>query len=154
MNDGTGVFARLVPDRIRESYLLKFALATGIVLIAVGAAGYGVQAQTSEMLRDDVSTSLTQGVQSDAGSLSEYIDKKRQPARFVSDAAVFREGSSEDIREYLIKQQETKLDADARNVHYIDTRAQRIVASTDENQTGTGYRRGGMVPVVPVQQLR
>jgi len=136
MGDDAGVLARVLPDRIRESYLLKFALATGVVLIAVGAVGYGVQAQTSEMLRDDVSASLTQEAQSNAGSLSEYIDKKRQPARFVSDALVFREGSPGDIREYLLRQQETKLGDDARNVHYINTRAQRIIASTDEDRAG------------------
>jgi len=42
MGDDAGVLARVLPDRIRESYLLKFALATGVVLIAVGAVGYGV----------------------------------------------------------------------------------------------------------------
>ena len=136
MGDDTGVLAGVLPDRIRESYLLKFALATGVVLIAIGAIGYGVQAQTSEMLRDDVSASLTHGAQSDAGSLSEYIDKKRQPARFVSDALVFREGSPGDIRKYLLRQQEAKLGDDARNVHYINTRAQRVIASTDGDRAG------------------
>jgi methyl-accepting chemotaxis protein len=136
MGDEAGVLARVLPDRIRRSYLLKFALATGIVLIAVGLVGYGVQAETSQTLRDDISASLTQDAQSDAASLSEYIDKKRQPARFVSDDIVFREGSPGDVREYLLREQESKLDADARNVHYINTRAQRIITSTQDDREG------------------
>jgi methyl-accepting chemotaxis protein len=136
MGDDTGVLASVLPDRVRESYLLKFALATGVVLVAVGLVGYGVQAETSQTLRDDVSASLTQEAQSEAGSLSEFIDKKRQPARFVSDDIVFREGSPGDIREYLIRERGSKLGADARNIHYINTRAQRIITSTEENREG------------------
>ena len=136
MGDGPGVVGRLLPDRIRQSYLLKFALATGVILIAVGLVGYGVQAQTSETLREDVSASLTQEATAEADSMSEYIDKKRQPARFVSDNLVFREGAPGDIREYLRKERESKLGDDVENVHFINARAQRIITSTDESKAG------------------
>ena len=131
---GAGVLARLLPDRIRRSYLLKFALATGVVLIAVGLVGYGVQAETSATLRDDVSASLTEWTASEAASLSEFVDKKRQPARFVSDDRVFREGTTGDVRSYLLRERASKLGDDARNVHFVNTRAQRIIASTDDSR--------------------
>ena len=133
-DDGVGVLARLLPDRIRRSYLLKFALATGVVLIAVGLVGYGVQAETSATLRDDVSASLTEGTASEAASLSEFVDKKRQPARFVSDDRVFREGTTGDIRAYLLEERASKLGDDAQHIHFVNTRAQRIIASTDDNR--------------------
>ena len=136
MGDGPGVLGRLLPDRIRQSYLLKFALATGVILVAVGLVGYGVQAQTSETLRDDVSASLTQEATTEADSISEYIDKQRQPVRFISDNLVFSEGTPGDIREYLIKEQESKLGDDVENVHFINTRAQRIITSTDGSKAG------------------
>ena len=135
MSEGPNVLGRLLPDRIRQSYLLKFALATGIILIVVGLVGYGVQAETSATIREDVSTSLTQEAETEAEFLSEFIDKKRQPARFISDDRVFREGTTGDIQDYLLTQRESKLAADAQNIHFVNTRAQRIIKSTDESQT-------------------
>jgi len=136
MSDASGVLGRVVPDRVRRSYLLKFALATGIVLVAVGLVGYGVQAETSATLREDVSASLTQETRSEAESLSEFIDRKRQPARFISDDRVFQEGTTGDMREYLLAERESKLGGDARNVHFINTRAQRVITSTEEGRAG------------------
>ncbi|WP_324757802.1 methyl-accepting chemotaxis protein [Haloarcula montana] len=131
----TGLSA-LVPDRIRGSYFLKFAIATGLVLLAIGLIGYGVQAQTSETLREDVQTSLTQQTVSEAGSLSEFIESRRGPARFISDAPVFENGSNAEIRSYLQEQRESKLSGSVTGIHYIDTREERIVASTASGRAG------------------
>ncbi|QCC47914.1 methyl-accepting chemotaxis protein [Halobellus limi] len=132
-----GLVTRLLPERVRESYLLKFALATGVVLLAIGLVGYGVQAKTSETLRGDVKESLTQQTESEAASLSEFIDNRRGPVRFISDDDVFRGGTRDEIRSYLLSERNSKLSADARNVHFIDTRERRVITSTDADRAGT-----------------
>jgi len=136
MSGQNGTLSALVPNRIRRSYVLKFAIATGLVLLAIALIGYGVQAQTSETLREDVQKSLTQQTVSEAGGLSEFIESKRGPARFISDAAVFENGSTTDIRSYLRDQRESKLSDSVTGVHYIDTREARIVASTASGRAG------------------
>jgi methyl-accepting chemotaxis protein len=132
----SGVFARLVPDGIRRSYLLKFALATGIVLLVVGGIGYAVKAQTSETLRSDVQQSLTSQTESEAEGLSDFIESKQLPAKLISDDRVFEDGTNGEIQAYLQTEKDEKLSESVTAIHYIDTREETIITSTDDGRVG------------------
>ena len=125
----------LSPAQVRQSYLLKFIVATIIISVTIGAVGFTIQQGTSGALQTDVEQKLTLQTQSEADQLTEWLGGNQLPVRMISDHPVYETDRSQ-IRSYLQDQQETKLSDRVASVHYIDVREETIVASGSPEREG------------------
>ncbi|SFR58164.1 methyl-accepting chemotaxis protein [Halogeometricum limi] len=143
-------FDELLPESLRRSYLAKLALLFAVVSLAVVAIG----GYTYVSVADEVSTSAQRDLQStatlQAEQLSGWMNAQRQTARMMSRYDVFQTGDYDRISQQL-RREKAVLPASVSNVHYVDTEANRIVASStpdavgnDPVPEGTAFVEGSM----------
>ncbi|WP_435358299.1 cache domain-containing protein [Haloarchaeobius sp. DFWS5] len=116
-------------DRIEKSFSLRLAVILGIVVLLIAALGVGVWVVTADAVRDDVRSQMVAQSEAEADGLTEWFASNRQYARLVSEDSRFRTGNTTEVTDYLERQLDAS-DPDVVGLHYIDTRDQRIVATT------------------------
>ncbi|WP_049939514.1 methyl-accepting chemotaxis protein [Natronomonas pharaonis] len=126
--------ARIVPDRIRQSYLLKFAVAVVLVLAVTLGAGIVIQQAVADDLEDDIHDEMETIAMLEADKMEAWFEERSSSARVLSANDDFgTEGPAGN--EALL----TALDrtpADVESVHVLDLDADEITDSTDPNAEG------------------
>lgn len=122
--------------QVRESYLLRFAVALMAAVVVVGVAGVAVQAETSEQLQTDVENQLEQEARSEAATLASTVGRTNSKVVIAADHPAFN-GDNETRQAYVERLLDRQLTEDAQAVHIVDTVDNRIVASTDESRINT-----------------
>jgi len=133
----------VLPSRVRESYLLKFALA-GVLLVGVVAGfGYVVHEDVERILTTQTEAELATTAERRAATFHQWLTERQRATRMVSE---FREVRSENqvvIRRKLqleLRRQPASVTA----FHYVDLDDGDIVASTDSALEGRSIREFGI----------
>ncbi|EMA30029.1 methyl-accepting chemotaxis protein [Halobiforma nitratireducens] len=124
-----------VVDRIRASYLAKFALALLVIIVVISIAGVYVHGDAANTLDRDVEEGLTVEAEADAAQLGEWIESNELPTRLISDHPSFAE-DPDAVQEYLVGEQESHLPDRVETVRLVNTIDEVTLASTDDSQIG------------------
>ncbi|ELZ74107.1 transducer protein cosT/halobacterial transducer protein IV [Haloferax larsenii JCM 13917] len=127
---------RVLPSRIRESYLLKFALALLVIVVLIAVVGVGVQGQTESTIKSDVRADLTARAEAESSSIGQWRERHVAVTRMLSDHPTLRSGDNAAIQSYLRSEMSKKLPTGTQSVHYIDTREGTVVTSTSDAAVG------------------
>lgn len=122
-------------DRFRRSYILRFGVALGVVVVAIAVAGFVIQAQTVNAVETDVETQLKEEAVADATQLSAEIKRTSGKVLLAADNQNIA-GPNETRQAYVTRLLDTQLTEEARAVHVVNTVDQTVVASSDPNRIG------------------
>jgi methyl-accepting chemotaxis protein len=134
-----GLLTRIVPERVRESYLLKLAIAFGLVLTATGLAGAYVYAETDRQLDREVRTDLETSAADEATTVENWVRERERLARMLSEYEPMSRDTSESTSLFL-QRELRNLPEDVFRVHVVDGPTRSVYATsapllTDENVT-------------------
>ncbi|AFZ74247.1 methyl-accepting chemotaxis protein [Natronobacterium gregoryi] len=124
-----------VVDRIRSSYLAKFALALLVIIVVISIAGVYVHGDAANTLDRDVEEGLTVEAEADAAQLGEWIESNELPTRLISDHPSFAD-EPDTVQEYLVREQESHLPARVETLRLVNTIDEVTLASTDDSHIG------------------
>ena len=123
------ITGRLLPDRIRSSYLTKFGLVVLLVLVATVGAAVFFYVDITDDLTANVHTEMEQTAEGDADALGEWVDYHEQMTLMLSSYDVLATGTDEEIEDVLNAERRGMTDAHA--IHYVDLETDEVVYSTD-----------------------
>ncbi|WP_284013279.1 methyl-accepting chemotaxis protein [Halobaculum litoreum] len=153
---GSGVGARLVPNAIRGGILRKFATVLLVLVIAVGAVGAYTVVDSTEKLHGDVNAQMKSVTTLQAQELSDWIGQRETAVRMISEYQDVREGNTAKLRPVFTSELRA-LPNDVHAIHYIDTEAGRVLASSDpdaEDASLAGASLAWAPETVPVSAER
>ncbi|MFC7096729.1 methyl-accepting chemotaxis protein [Halobaculum marinum] len=131
----TGVGARLVPDAIRGGIVRKFATVLLVLVVAVGAVGAFTVSQSTDEIHQSVETEMATVTSLEAGELAEWIENRQTATRMISEYQDVREGNEAKLRPVFVSELRS-LPNDVHAIHYVDTEAGRVLASSDPDSEG------------------
>lgn len=125
----------LLPSRLRQSYVLKFASALLLIVALIAAVGIVFHDQTTAKLEANVEQQLIQETESEAVRLRRWIASNKLPARGISDHPKLRE--EKNTTAYLDSQlAEDKVPERVIAIHVVDITTEEVVASTETGHVG------------------
>jgi len=122
------VTRRLLPRFVRKRYAVQFALALGLVTLAIAAVGGYSYLHANEVIGDETRDDLVTNAEIQAQNLDEWLTRMEVQMRSISESAAFQSGDGRDINLYLWSVVERDRDIDA--AYYIDTRNETVLTST------------------------
>jgi len=134
----------LIPNRARESYLLKFtAVVAGIAVITL-VLGLFFQSSIASSLTADQTSRIAGVAEDQATTIEAWANKNEESTRLISTRDAFRDGSAEEISETLTAEF-LSLDDEHQAIHYINTETGAIIDSSAPTAAGDtvqdrGYR--------------
>ncbi|AXR79600.1 methyl-accepting chemotaxis protein [Natrarchaeobaculum sulfurireducens] len=129
------IAGRLLPDRIRSSYVTKFGLVVLLVLVATVGAAVFFYVDITDDLTTNVHAEMEQTAVGDADALGEWVDYHEQMTLMLSSYDELVTGTDEEIDDTLDAERRGMSDAHA--IHYIDLETDEVIHSTDEAALGT-----------------
>ncbi|MFB6296937.1 MAG: methyl-accepting chemotaxis protein [Salinirussus sp.] len=134
----------LVPDRIRESYALKFRIIAALVLVSVLLLGSLTFVQTQGELQQSTETRLETTAAAQAANLGGWVDGLRRQAALLAESSVVENGSPAAVSAYLRRTlSEGAVDASVLAIHYVDTGGPVVRASSSEAFVGVNPQNEG-----------
>ncbi|MEY7848993.1 methyl-accepting chemotaxis protein [Natrarchaeobius sp. A-rgal3] len=130
------MFAKLVPSFIRRRYLVKFVISILAVVLVIGAVGAVSYAEIDETVRTDSDEQIESTAELQADAIGDWIENMRIQTRAVSSTPTLQEDNPPAIQGQLVEEQ-ARMSADVRAIHYVDTDAGTIVTSTDAQHRDT-----------------
>jgi methyl-accepting chemotaxis protein len=144
---GTGFGSiREVSERVRRSYLLKFATALLVIVAIIGVVGYAVQAQAAETLESDVEKQLEEEVEKESQQLSEDIAGNDKRVLMAADHPSIADEAKR--QEYITAVLDEQMPERATAIHVVNAIEQEIVASTDKSRIGENARDTQWGPLI------
>ncbi|AXR79599.1 methyl-accepting chemotaxis protein [Natrarchaeobaculum sulfurireducens] len=128
--------ARLLPDRVRGSYVAKFALVmVAVLVITVGAAAFFYVDITGE-LTANVQSEMELAADDDAGELANWVETNEQAVETIATREEVVNSDDEAIDTALEEELET-MPTEIVGLHYADLETGEIAHSTDDETVGT-----------------
>ncbi|RQH02488.1 methyl-accepting chemotaxis protein [Natrarchaeobius oligotrophus] len=127
---------RVVPNRIRESYLSKFGLVILLVLVVTAATALFFYGDITDEITSDVQHNVETNTASDGDQLAVWLTEYERSAELLANSDVMTEGSESAIRIALMNQRGV-LPPETDAIHYVDLESNEIRVSTDSGATGT-----------------
>lgn len=125
----------LIPNRARESYLLKFtAVVAGIAVITL-VLGLFFQSSIASSLTADQTSRIAGVAEDQATTIEAWANKNEESTRLISTRDAFRDGSAEEISETLTAEF-LSLDDEHQAIHYINTETGAIIDSSAPTAAG------------------
>ncbi|UIO99444.1 methyl-accepting chemotaxis protein [Halobaculum sp. CBA1158] len=134
-DSGSSAGATLVPDVIRRGIVRKFATVLFVLVLATGAVGAYTVTSTTADLQENVRGDLETLTASEAGELSEWLGERRTAVRMISEYQDVREGNEARLDQVFVAELRA-LPSDVHAIHYIDTEAGSVLASSDSEAEG------------------
>ena len=132
---------RLVPARLRRSYVAKFGLVIALIALTVGLVGAGATTVIADEIGSGVETEYATTANEQSNSVAEWIDNSRMSARLVADTSEVRSDDPSEVREHItdrsqrINSQRTEL----LNIHVVDDDTGDVFASTSASAAGETF---------------
>ncbi|MXV63585.1 methyl-accepting chemotaxis protein [Natronorubrum sp. JWXQ-INN-674] len=130
------VWQRLVPERIRASYVAKFALVICVVLIVTVAAALFFYADITGQITDNAQDQMELTAEDEAGEFSALIENHEQTAWTLSSTEVLLNGSDEEI-ESRLSDERRNAQGTIHSIHHFDLDTNQITHSSDASAVGT-----------------
>ncbi len=139
------MFAKPAPSVIRRRYLVKFVISILAVVLVIGAVGAVSYAEIDETVRTDSDEQIESTAELQADAIGDWIENMRIQTRTVSSSPTLQEDNPPAIQGQLVEEQ-ARMSADVRAIHYVDTAEGTVVTSTDaqhrETDLGISTSRG------------
>ncbi|MFB6072000.1 MAG: methyl-accepting chemotaxis protein [Halobacterium sp.] len=131
----TGVFERVLPERVRRSYAFKFNVVLLVVVLVLAAAGGVVHFQTKATVGADTEADVTGIARQQAAALHDWVAQKKTTTRFI--ASDLGQGAvwASDLGPKLEKKLAT-LQQNVQAIHVVGTSSGELLASTDDARAG------------------
>ena len=137
----------LLPDRIRRSYITKFALTVLAIAVLVGAAGAYTQAEVAGSVTEQRQSELAALADQESASLEGWLDRQRERTRLLSENRVFSSGVLDARIRNVFTDQSARFSDDVSAMYYVDESSREILVSTNQtiegeylNATGAQWR--------------
>ncbi|WP_154660472.1 methyl-accepting chemotaxis protein [Halopiger goleimassiliensis] len=133
-----GLVSRILPNRIRRSYVGKFALVIAIVLVVtLGVAGASYL-DISNQIREDTRSEMALTAEIESEELGDWLSSHAQEAEMLAsdDAIDYTERSDRSIRGGMNSRKYT-MPQEVRTIHYVDYESETIEVSIDTGMGGT-----------------
>ncbi|MWV38289.1 methyl-accepting chemotaxis protein [Natrialba sp. INN-245] len=130
------MFEKLVPSFIRRRYLVKFVISILAVVLVIGAVGAVSYAEIDETVRTDSDEQIESTAELQADAIGDWIENMRIQTRTVSSSPTLQEDNPPAIQGQLVEEQ-ARMSADVRAIHYVDTAEGTVVTSTDAQHRET-----------------
>ncbi|RKD93452.1 methyl-accepting chemotaxis protein [Halopiger aswanensis] len=130
---------RVVPDRIRESYLLKFGVSIAVILVLTSAVALFFYVDITGDVTTNVQEEMELNAVGEANDFADWIDSQEQSARMLSSYGVLTDGSDAEIEATLTEEQES-MSSEVYAVHYVDLWTEEITHSSEQGAVGTDIR--------------
>ncbi|MFC7070842.1 methyl-accepting chemotaxis protein [Halobaculum lipolyticum] len=140
---GSGVGSRLVPDAIRRGIVRKFATVLLVLVLATGAVGAYTVATTTADLQENVDGELKTVTALQAGDLADWTSERQTAVRMISEYQDVREDNEAQLRPVFMSELRA-LPNDVHAIHYVDTEAGEVLASSDPDSDGTSLASAGL----------
>ena len=141
---------RLVPARIRRSYLAKFGLGLLAVVVVIASVGAYTHVAVSAELTDDTQDQLTTTATLQADVVGTWISERKLATRMLSGYSTVEHGSDTTVTQFLV-QEHRRMPDDVVAIHRIDREDGHVVASSNRSKVGSTIDlsklswRGGLV---------
>jgi signal transduction histidine kinase len=134
-----GWLKRLVPDPVRQRRLVKYGLATGVVILFIGAIGVVTYAQAVDQLESESRNNLETTAELASLELDNWKGGRESLVRDISDDRRVRINETDDTQIAALVQTflATELDsapADVTAFHVTERLSGRVIASTDSER--------------------
>ncbi|EMA32171.1 methyl-accepting chemotaxis sensory transducer [Halobiforma lacisalsi AJ5] len=146
----TSRLQRLLPDRIRSSYVAKFALVICVVLVVTVAAALFFYVDITGEITTNVQSEVELATSDEASELSSLLESHEETARSIAGTTVLERGSDEDVETRLAEEQRGAGDA-VIAIHHVDLASDEIIHSSDANAVETDVSEYGMTIHLPVK---
>jgi len=126
---------RFTPSFVRRSLAMKFLVSIVVVVLVLSVVG-GVNFVRAEgIVEDETKRQHTSAATMYADSIDEWRISMEAHTQSLSASKTLLEGDRSEKQSYLIEEQ-AKLPADVRSVHYVDTTNGTVVTSTSHDRRG------------------
>jgi methyl-accepting chemotaxis protein len=136
-----GVLERVMPARLRRSYAAKFNAMLLVVVVVVAAAGGFIHLQTQQTVGEDTESEVTGIAEQQAASLHDWVTQKRATTRFLASGLGGDSVWASEVEPQLERELAT-LPRSVMSIHVISTGTNSVVASTDDDRSGTTLSEG------------
>jgi methyl-accepting chemotaxis protein len=124
-----------VPGVVRRSYVLKFGITLLILGLMVGAIGFVGTGEVEEQMRTDVDASLQSMARQEAESVRSWNERNRQAVDLLATTEAVRSDDVDAVDATLTER--TAVVSGTVAAHYIDTANGTVLASTEDETTGS-----------------
>jgi methyl-accepting chemotaxis protein len=124
---------QFIPDFIRKSFALKFAVAMAVLGVCIGSVGVGATTQIESQVKTGVNADQRGLAEEEAQKIKEWNNQNKKQVQLLTQSGQLKSGDSKRIEEYL---SQAKLPAERQNLHYVDTDAGEIAVSTADSFQG------------------
>ncbi|ESP87302.1 methyl-accepting chemotaxis protein [Candidatus Halobonum tyrrellensis] len=131
----SGTLRRILPERVRGSYALKFIAVILLIGVVTGTVGAYTYTNANTEIRADTEAELTSAAESQAGEVSRWVDQRTRTTRMISEYRTMGSGDPERVDEFLSATM-MELPSDVTHLHYVDVETNEILASTDDSRVG------------------
>ena len=122
---------RLVPDLVDRSYLAKFAIALGLVVLLIGAVGAVTYAETTDHLEADAQQDYTALAELSGTQIDVWDSDRRADVRGIADSGMFE--NEPDVIEGYLEAQQVGLSEELIAFHYVDRDDLETIATSDDD---------------------
>jgi len=129
---------RLVPSRIRRSYLAKFGFGLLAVVLLVASVGAYTNVAVSSELSHDVGADASNSAALQANVVEEWLSERTLATRMLSGSTNVEFGSTLEVTEYLVAEQK-RLPSDVLAIHRVDMADGHVFASSNRALIGNTY---------------
>lgn len=126
------ILRRMIPNRVRRSYALKFGIVLLIIGVSVGMIGLLATEAIGAQVQDDANEEFATLAEQEAQSLQAWSESNEQRVRTLVRNPELRSLSTTQLRQY------TQAPDRAHAIHVVDTGDGTITASTDRGVEGEG----------------
>jgi methyl-accepting chemotaxis protein len=137
--------ASLVPDRIRESYALKFRATAFTVIVLLAAVGAVTYVQTTDALRQTTEDRLESAATAQAASLGDWVDSLQTEASLLAETDAIANGDTDRVQSFLDEKiGDPALDTSVLAIHYLDASEPVVEASSNTQFVGVNPQDRGV----------
>lgn len=129
-----GTLRKAVPDPIRRSYLLKFAVVMIVVLAVTIGAGVFVQQTVADDLQDEIHAEMEMTADLEADKMEAWFADRKSNVKVISSNERIAAEDEAEVEAALQTSLERSPD-DVVAVHLVDYSTDQIVASTEDGAT-------------------
>lgn len=126
--------ARVVPERVRRSYVAKFALVMGLILGVTVVAAVFFYVDITGQIEADTQDDLRVNAINDADVVTGWVREHERNAEMLSRTDAVTGGAGEEVEPALHAHLDV-LSSEVHAVHYVDRQSDEVVYSTDPGAT-------------------
>jgi signal transduction histidine kinase len=130
------VYERTVPGSVRRNYAAKFVLTLLLVVVVVGVIGIGTYVQIQGTIRDEATTSLEITSEVQSAAVGDWTEELRTQTRMVANPQSLPDAADTAALNSYLQSARDRGSGSILGIHYVDTEAGTVVASTTDAYRG------------------